>query len=618
MAAKYKHRLIGSALPYITNLSPTDPTPRYISGSNVMTSSKGYAERRPGLATLFAITQQSSGIIRRLFQWEKWNGDIYLLASLTDTSPYSKVLKYKVNSDTDWVVLTAASDTGTSEPYDFAVANNHLFMANGSKMLKYDGTTVTNWGIDAPSSALTIGTSATGLTGTYSYVISWLNNTTGHISSPSPVASVTLANQKAVLSGNTTSDSQVTHVNLYRTAAGGSTLFKHPASPITYATWTGSGYTDSTADTALSATVLAPVANQNNRPPAAKGLEWYQGRLWVFTDDKVYYSGFEEIPLGTSDMPEECFPPDNYFPFGKRLTGVAAIGDPAKDGVLGVFSPGALFYVAGDSLNTFTRGTIATKMGTRNRATIAKFRKLVAWLDSTNTIQVSDGAKIYEISLPVRPDLASVVHSSSCMFVHSNGVDQWLILVVGDANSQGAGGQSALVYDLDREQWMPPWTFSGNGLILSAGQSLETAAGVFRAVVVASGYTTEFVRSTYQDAGFNPGSAEIVTNSMELPSTPDHLAAVRHIGVERASTGTLTLKLLTDEDATAGGHTSLSAITGNPSSDPRRTQGSALVDSEFKTESGPWCRRASVLANWGVENANFKLYSIDVAYEENG
>jgi hypothetical protein len=203
------------------------------------------------------------------------------------------------------------------------------------------------------------------------------------------------------------------------------------------------------------------------------------------------------------------------------------------------------------------------------------------------------------------------------MFVHSNGIDQWLFLAVGESFAYGSLADTALVYDLDKEQWMPPWDFSSLNLFITAGGSLETSAGVFKAVVIGTAITLEFNRTKYDDA--DSGSfyvASATTNAMELPSKPDKLAAVRWVGVERGSGSTISAKLLVDDDPVSGSFTNLASITGNPVSDPRRTQGTYLIENHFHTESGPAGRRASVQLSWNAVDSNFKLYTIDVAYQE--
>lgn len=608
----FKHRVISNlALPYITNLSPTDPTDRFVGGQDILTSVKGFLEKRPALDDgIFATTQFASGAVKRIAKYEKWDGSIFLMLSLTNATPWSRVYKYKVGTDSDWVHLSAAEDSTSDEPFDFVVANNHVFFGNGVLMWKYDGSNVRKWGITPPAAAPSLALAGSGLTGVYQYKIAWYNSTTGHISSPSPAGTTTAADDTVTITGNTNSDAQITHVIVYRTSAGGSKFFKHPAT-ITYANYVASGYADSTADTAL-LTTEAPLAGQNDPPPASKVGEWYQGRIWTFYNDRVVHSGWEEIPIGTSDMPEECFPADNYFPFGKQVSGVASVGDPAKDGVLAVFTPGSIHSVTGDSLDTFTRGTIAEKAGLRQRATIAKYRKIVAWLDSANIVNITDGSQIREISLPIRPDIASISHPYSFMFAHTNGIDQWLILGIGSSVSQQAA--SLLVYDLDREHWMPPWVVAG-----TAGTSLETAAGTFRPIIASAGIVCELNRSVYKDGGSSGATyaGHVILGLSDITDGKiDHVGYVRYVGVEGAGDLNSNVSALVDDDPTTGAFTSLNGVTGNPRTPHLRTNGNNLIESQWATDGAPsWGRRVGVRLDWAAGANNFKAFTVDIAYE---
>lgn len=610
MALDLKHRTVANmALPYITNASPIAGSPRFVAGSNVMTSIKGYAERRPGFPT-YTSDNYASDKIRRFFTWNTWAGVFFVMMCEVESAA-TKVYKLKVGTDATFVLIH--TDATSTEPFDFAVAANHVFFCNGTDMKKYDGTTVTNWGITAPAAAVSTAFSATGLSPTvgYKYVIAWENQTTGHISSPSLVMTsyVVPVNQKVVISGNTTTDAQVTHVRMYRTADGGSTYFEHPSSPITYATWTASGFTDSSADITLKSN-LAPIQGQNNRPPPAKGLRWFAGRLWVFAGDRAYYSGWEEIPLGTSDMPEECFPEDNFFPFGQEVTGLGVAGDPTggdsigSTGALIVLCGGAVHRVTGDSLTTFSRGTIARKgRGVRNRATVIEHNKLVYWLDVSNTVQYTDSNEIAELSLPIRPDLATISHANAAMTSFDDGLHHWIVLMDG-------GNGKLLAFDTDTKQWMPPWAITG----LETIQSGETSAGTWKLFLGRSGKPLAMNAASYLDEG-SSFTGSVTLNLMDIvDDQPDARGSVFHVGVERNAIANSSVGLLTDEDPTTGTYTNLALIDGNPTEDPTRVQGTDLVEKHYKTESGPIARRASVKLDWDAADSNFKNYALDIAY----
>jgi hypothetical protein len=133
---------------------------------------------------------------------------------------------YKLAFGTDSAFVNIFNST-TAQPFNFIVDGNTLYFGNGTDMKKYDGTTVSNWGITAPSVAPTITPTGTGLTGDYSWLYCYYNSLTGHISSPSPVsATTTLAtNRSADISATASTDTQVTGIKVFRTTAGGGGIF---------------------------------------------------------------------------------------------------------------------------------------------------------------------------------------------------------------------------------------------------------------------------------------------------------------------------------------------------------------------------------------------------------
>lgn len=601
---KTKHKqVLDTALPYIPNASVVADIPCYRVGNNVMTSIRGYAERRPGTTTTTADNFAASGTIKRRFLWRRWSGSfIEMLNVVTGSS--SIVYKLEIGTDLTFQSLFTSSST---EPFDFAVASNHVFFCNGTDMKKYDGTTATNWGITKPTSAVSTALGAGSLSPTvgYKYVIAWENQTTGHISSPSPemAAYVVPSSQNVTITGNTTTDTQVTHVRIYRTADGGSIYFEHPSSPVTYATWIASGLTDSSADTALLKTV-APMQDQNNRPTASKGVVWYAGRLWTFTGDTVYHSGWEEIPVDTSDMPVECFPPDNFFSFGQEVTGLDVAGDPSDNGVLVVLLGGAVHKISGDTLETFRRGIISKEgYGCRQRAAITSSGKIVAWLTTGDTVHYTDGSMIAELSVPIRPDLTGISHPAAAMTFHDDGLHHWLVLMDG-----GAG--KLRVFDQDREQWMVPWTMDG----ITAIHSGETSVGVITLLLGRIGTPVQMTPTGYSDDG-DAYSASLtlgLTTIAEDPS-PESRGYVDYISIERNSYALSDVSLLIDDEPRTGAFTSLFANQRNP---PYRSDGAGLIERQYPTARGPVGRRASVKFDWPAESTNFNLYSFDTAYHE--
>ena len=146
---QYRH-VRNTALPYVTASAPTSTNPQYVDGLNVLTSYKGYLERRPGFATGLESTPTTfAGPVKRVFGWRRWNSTFFIMLNEIEATQ-SKVYKLAVGIDASFVLIWTSASTNV---FDFVVSNNFCFFGNGLDMKKYDGTTVWNWGIEGPSTA---------------------------------------------------------------------------------------------------------------------------------------------------------------------------------------------------------------------------------------------------------------------------------------------------------------------------------------------------------------------------------------------------------------------------------------------------------------------------------
>jgi hypothetical protein len=596
-----QHRYISNtALPYISNTNVVTDGVYFRTGSNVMTSVSQYAERRPGFPVYTANTGLAD--IKRFFTWRRWGADWYaMMGTVTSSTTTGNSLVYKQRVGTD-ATFSSIYTSSTATAFDFAVSNNSTFFGNGVDMQKYDGTTVSNWGIGTPASAITSSLVTSGsLTATigYLYVVCFSSSTSTHVGSPSPFLSTRIVPdaQNINVSGNTTIDPQVTQVRVFRTTDGGSVYFEHPSSPVVYSTWVSSGLTDSSADTALLSTE-APLAGFNNRPPQSKSCAFYAGRIWTTSSSSVNFSGFEEINIGVK---EEAFPEFNNFSFGAETTGIGV-----TENSLLVFTAHTVFRITGDSLDTFHRETAFSNAGTHNNATVTSNGKVVAWLDSTNIIRVSDGFSMEEVSIPIRPDLQNINHDLAQMTFYDNGVYQWLILLDG-------GNDKMYAHNLDTGHWNVPWDLTD----ITAISHGETSAGAAQLFVGRNGKPLALSTTAYTDESATY-PASITTNAFNVlsDSDPDADAAVDTLVIERDSHVIDSVGLLTDEDPGTGSptFTTLTSST-NPTN---RTQGTNLVEKHFHTEYGPVSRRISTQISWTGSAQNFKWYSIDVVSQVMG
>lgn len=105
-----------------------------------------------------------------------------------------------------------------------------VYATNGTDQVKMEGNSVYNWGIAAPTEVPTLAPGAsTGLTGNYYVKYTYVRKSGSTVlceSEPSSSSAVqNLSNQSLSITWTASADAQVTHVRLYRTAAGGSTFY---------------------------------------------------------------------------------------------------------------------------------------------------------------------------------------------------------------------------------------------------------------------------------------------------------------------------------------------------------------------------------------------------------
>lgn len=146
------------ALPYKSYVSPTDSEPFFCPGSaDILTSVKGYFERRPGFATSLEGTPTTFNSVKRIFTWNRWDGTFIYMVSNVNGSNQAEV--WKMINGTDAAFVKIFTDTGSATPHDYVVSNNQVYFGNGSTNRKWDPTNgLSNWGITAPANAVTLST----------------------------------------------------------------------------------------------------------------------------------------------------------------------------------------------------------------------------------------------------------------------------------------------------------------------------------------------------------------------------------------------------------------------------------------------------------------------------
>ncbi len=316
-----------------------------IDGLNLEVSSKNTLIRRPGFS---------------LFSTATLPGPVISYYPFHQTATKSLTLVVDTPTTISTLTPTAATTVLTKSPAAgrsyFQAVGNQLFMADGVDNVKWDLTTLSNWGIVAPVSAPALSFS----TGTYtitsalgvSYLYCYLNNVTRHPSTGSPVSSYTGKKtlQTVTLTGAGSTDPQVTHIQIYRTNDGGATYYLL-ATILNTTTWT---FADNFADTALNMAIIAPQALANEPPAAgAQNLCFYAGRIWYSVGNFVFYLAGPDCQNGSGN---EASPPANYIPFPSDVISLV----PYSNGNL-VFTASDLHAIGG---SISAAGLIAGSTGT--------------------------------------------------------------------------------------------------------------------------------------------------------------------------------------------------------------------------------------------------------------
>lgn len=216
-----------------------------------------------------------------------------------------------------------------------------IYCSNSSNLIRIEGSTLYNWGITAPSSAPTIAAGTqTGLTGDYNAKYSYCRKEGSTVVSESNLsdaaaAAVTLANGSLSVSWSASGDSQVTHVRVYRTLAGGSVYYHDQDVAI--------GTTS--VDTNTADASLGTLAHSNHDTPPTGNIILgpnFNGVCFILKDNRVYHSLAKQ---------PDYWPASYYVEAGPRQ-------QPLKSGVfynnqLFVASATSIYQIAGSGAQTF-------------------------------------------------------------------------------------------------------------------------------------------------------------------------------------------------------------------------------------------------------------------------
>lgn len=261
-----------------------------------------------------------------------------------------------------------------------------LFALNGVDRKRIDGSNVNEWGITPPvvAPAIAIG-AGTGLTGDYNAKYTYVRKSGTTViaeSNPSPAASaaVTLANQSLSITCTAPTDSQVTHIRIYRTLTGGAIYYYDQE--LTLPTVT---VDSSTVDTGLGTEVEV----DHDRPPLGNitAGPTYNGYCFILKDNLLYFC--------RPNRPE-YWPSTYYVEVGSRQRPLTAIA--FLNGLPYVFSRYEAHLIQGSSYLSFFPFFLEGVMGAVSQDAVAVVKSHGIYRVAPDGIYLFNGSEDKKVS----------------------------------------------------------------------------------------------------------------------------------------------------------------------------------------------------------------------------
>lgn len=379
--------------------------------------------------------------------------------------------------------LSSHVSFGTSRSSQMAQLGGKLFIAAG-RPAQWDGTNAIDMvGIEAPAAAITHTVSGTGITGSFLYMYTYYNSTTGLESDWSPLsATASPSNQQVNLTIPTTASTGTSDkVRIYRTTDGGSLFYLLQTQDIATGT-----YTDTTSDATLLGNAQSSDQGDHGLPPSNSYIcAAFAAHVWwvdATNPTDLYYSK----PYIGSDITTEYVPSTNVVRFDEPITGLLK-----TPGRLLVVHPRNISAITGSSSADFQREPFIQGVGTLFPNSIATNGKWVVMLGEEGYVGIgAEGRQV--VSEPIHPDLQVLLRTkfNSALYVSTvwcRSLKQFIFCFSG-TSSEGA-----------------PWEVVGSGAVAEWENASTMATEEWED---ASAPSTETLRRV-KFWGWNPDFAQV-------------------------------------------------------------------------------------------------------------
>jgi hypothetical protein len=523
-------------------------------GENMEITPKMTLQRRKGFLRYSTASLNTGEYVQQFYSFKNLAGTIVPICETNQ----------RVCSFTTTTITTIKVKTTTNQG-SFATVQNLLYYVDGvdADRFKWDGTTLTNFGIATPTVLPTVNTEAGSLSPTvgYQWGYCYYNAATGHVSTMSGVCSVGVGTSLGYIIGVTASpDPQVTNIQIYRTLDGGSLFYLLATVPnVTNLT----AYIDDNSDDSgvLNELIIAPISDSNNPPPSGMSLlTWYSGRLWGAVGNVVYYAAGTDTTNGSG---QEAWPPLN---FSECPGGVTAFA-PSSAGLM-VGTVDDLYLVLGTSSATFTTPQLwQSNMGLASQNNVAMDGANVYLLTSRGQMfifQLSSSPSLTDIGFDIGTHIAALNPVNAYVAIHRSGYDEGCFV------SDGVGNYWR--YSVNMGVWCPVATLAAGVKCL---ESIEVTPGVWRLMMARPlGSSDPYLCcrdvNTWSDDGATYACNAIIGSINVAP--PRHTATVEAIVVQHVAVGSVcTTSVLMNE--ISGTFVKLN----NPVDDPVEYSGTPLA-----------------------------------------